>query len=69
MEEPKRTKEVYSGNDNLGKYRGRSNKRSQRDRNACDCDKNNDGRDDDHYEGHIHVISNRYLEQASNMQQ
>ena len=69
VEQPKRTKAVYSGNCNLGKYGGRSNKRSQRDRNACDGDKNNDGRDDDHYDGHMHVISNSYLEQASIMQQ
>ena len=62
VEEPKRKKAVYSGNGNLGKYGGRSNKRSQRDRNACDGDKNNDGRDDDHYEGNIYVISNSYLE-------
>ena len=69
VEEPKRMKAVYSGNGNLGKYGGRSNKRGQRDRNACDGDKNNDGQYDDHNEGHIHVISNSYLEQASKMQQ
>ena len=60
--ELKRTKAFYSWNGYLGKYGGRSNKRSQRDRNACDGDKNTDGRDDDHEEGHMHVISNSYLE-------
>ena len=69
MAEPKRTRAFYSWNGYLGKYGGRSNKRSQRDRNECDGDKNTDGRDDDHEEGHMHVMSNSYLEQASNMQQ
>ena len=67
--EPKRTRAFYSWNGYLGKYGGRSNKRSQRDHNACDGDKNNDGRDDNHDEGQMHFISNSYLEQASNMQQ
>ena len=69
MAELKRTRAFYSWNGYLGKYGGRSNKRSQRDHNACDGDKNNDGRDDDHDEGQMHFISNSDLEQASNMQQ
>ena len=60
--ELKRTKAFYSWNGYLGKYGGRSNKGSQRHRNTCDGDKNTDGRDDDHEEGHMHVISNSYRE-------
>ena len=64
----KLTNSFYSRNGYLGKYGGRSNKRSQRDRNACDGDMNIAGRDDDQGEGHMYLISNSCLEQTSNMQ-
>ena len=65
LAEPKRKKAFYSENGYFGKYGGRTNKRSQRDCNVCDGDKNNDH----HEEGHMHVISNSYHQQASNKQQ